>query len=205
MSMRLSTIDASERRRSFALRRSHAAWPLCAALLLGCLLLACGSDDDGNGNTDPVIRRPQDFLPPGTEDMPKSGDPQVATNTGELQDIVNGGYEVYTNNGFQEMAAQLYDGTVSGTAANVTVWIMDQGSAAGAAALHEDLLQVGAWEEYQGLGNAAHRRTELFSHIMLFRRDEYSAQLTISNSSQDAKDLVVLFATHIDEEIQRSN
>ena len=40
---------------------------------------------------------------------------------------------------------------------------------------------------------------------MLFRRNEYSAQLTISASSQDAKDLVVLFATHIDEEIQRSN
>jgi hypothetical protein len=169
-------------------------------LILGPFLLACNEDDDDNG-TNPVIRHPQDFLPPGTQGMPAVGSPRIATDTAGLQDIVNGGFQVYTNNGFQELAEQTYEGTVGSNSATVRIWIFDLGDAANAEALHDELLQEGSWEEWDGVGDAAHRRTELFSHIILFRRDNYSARLDISNSSQDAKDLVVLFATHIDQRI----
>lgn len=178
---------------------------LLLAFAATCTLLAvvpagCSKDEEGNG---PTIRRPQDFLPPGTAGMQKDGSPRIATDTASLQDIVNGGYEVYTNNGFQEMVEQLYSGTLGGTATSVKISIFDMVNTQNTITLHEELLQVGTWEEYDQIGDAAHRRTELFAHIFLFRRTGYSVRLEISNSSQDARDLVVLFATHIDQEIMQ--
>jgi hypothetical protein len=168
------------------------------SLILAVALTACNDDDDVTG---PELRDLADFLPPGTATLTKAGDPRLASDVASLQDIVNGGFEVYTNNGFQEMIEQLYEGSVGGSVANVKVMIFDQGNAANAAALNEELTLEGAWEAWGEIGDEAHKSGGLFAYIILFRRDEFSIRLDIDGSTQDAKDLLELFATHIDLEI----
>ncbi len=173
-------------------------------VVAGLLLIAmsgspgCSKDDNTSG---PTIRHPEDFLPAGTDAMAKDGNARIATDTDGLRLIVNGGYQVYTNNGFREVVEQVYSGTVGGSAASVTVWIIDVGSSENADALHRELLQIGTWEEMDELGDEVHNQTALFAYTLLFRRGRYSARLVSSTSSQDAEDLVLLFATHIDQEI----
>jgi hypothetical protein len=160
----------------------------------------CGGDD---GGSKPAIQHLADFLPPGTDAMQKDGSPVTASDVTGLEDIVNGGFEVYVSNGFREMVAQHYSGTVGRSSATVRVWIFDQGSGDNAGSLNEELVREGAWEEVDEIGDDDHRRSELFAFIILFRRDQYSAQVEISANSQDAKDLLVLFATHIDQEMTK--
>jgi hypothetical protein len=189
-------------RLSTSARPSRPALPLFSFLAFSFVLAfaaGCGSD----GSSKPAILHPEDFLPPGTEAMQKDGSPRTATDTAGLQDIVNGGFEVYTNSGFREMVEQMYSGTVGGANATVRVWIFDQATSDNAVALHEEILQEGTWEQTDEIGDAQYRRTELFASIILFRRDQYSAQLEISANSQDAKDLLVLFATHVDQEMTK--
>ena len=171
-----------------------------ALLLLAALLPIACSDDEDNGEQ-PVIRHPEDFLPPDTGGMIKSGDASVATDAESLQQLINGGFQIYVNNGFVEMVQQIYSGSVGGSTAEITAWIFDQGSTTNAMALHDELLQLGTYEELTGIGDSAHRKDDLFTHTILFRRNNYSSQLVINPNNQDAKDLLQLFATHIDGEI----
>ena len=178
------------------------AWLLAAGIVFFALAtspIGCGDDDGGPA---PIIRHPQDFLPPGTEAMPKDGNLRTATDTAGLQDIVTGGFENYTSNGFLEMVEQVYSGTVGGASATVRVWIFDMGADENAASLHDLILQEGSWEDWGVLGDEDHRKSGLLGFVTLFRRDNYSVQLDISSNSQDARDLLVLFASHIDQEIQ---
>jgi len=176
-------------------------WFLAAGIAFFILMtspMGCGDD----GGTKAKIRHPQDFLPPATEAMQKNGPPRTATDTADLQDIVKDGYEVYTNNGFVEMVEQLYQGTVGQESAAIKIWIFDMGTAKNAESLHDELLQKGSWEEWNELGDEDHRQTKLLGFVILFRLDKYSVELEIDSKSQEAEDLLVLFATHIDYEIR---
>ncbi|MFH1679487.1 MAG: hypothetical protein ABIH26_02440 [Candidatus Eisenbacteria bacterium] len=175
---------------------------LCVLILPAFLSLGCGGDDEGG--TDTVLRHPEDFLPPGTEGMPENGNPSTATDADGLREIVNGGWQIYTNNGFREMVEQLYSGTVGGTSATIQVWIMDVETSENAASLQEELTAESTWENAGVIGDEDHRLTSLFAYTILFRREGYSVQVEISTGTQDSKDLAVLFATHIDGEITRS-
>ena len=182
-------------------RRSRTAfgWALLAAVICGTALIGCSSDDETTG---PAIRRPRDFLPPGTESMPRDGAPREATDTDGLRLIVNGGFQVYTDHGYREIAEQMYAGTVGQESATVRVWIVDVASAENAEALNEELRQIGTWQDAGEVGDQDHRRTALTGYTVLMRRGAFSVQIDVSLSSQDAQDLAVLFATHIDGEIQ---
>ncbi len=175
---------------------------LALSVILAVVTLSlCGCKDDDGGVTPPV-RHPEDFLPPGTEGMPKYGSPRIATNVDELQEIVNGGYQDYSNNGFQEMVEQNYVGSVGGSPASATVRIFDLDSAENAAAVHGELTREGNWEVVEGLGDEAHQMTSgSLAHTLQFRRSLYWVSLVINSTVQDAKDLLLLFAIHIDQEI----
>ena len=187
-------------------RRDSSILPIIAAvvvLILGALAAGCTEDSNDNGGQ-PVIRQPQDFLPPSTSGMLTSGDPSVATDTASLQDVINGGYETYTNHGFEEMVYQRYEGTVSGTSAMAEVKIFDQGTAVHAEALNDEIRQMGqfTWESLSGIGDEAHQGVGLNAYGIIMRRADYTSELTITSSTQDAQELLKLFATHINNEIQ---
>ena len=112
-------------------------------LVTALVLLAAGC---GGGGSEPAILHPEDFLPPGTDAMKKNGVATTATDVSGLEDIVNGGFEVYVSNGFREMVAQDYAGTVGGSSTNIRVWIFDQGTAENEATLNEELVLEGTWE-----------------------------------------------------------
>lgn len=196
------------RRRNGMSGRCAADWFLAAGIVLilaAALPLGCGGDDDPtgpNGADTTAIHHPEDFLPPGTASMARDGAARVATDIPGLQDIVNGGYEVYTGNGFREMVEQNYSGTVGETAATMKVWIFDVTTPENAVSLNDELLQSGAWEELNQVGEQDNRQSSLFAYTLLFRRNQYSVRLEISTNTQNAKDLLLLFATHIDTEIQ---
>jgi len=76
-------------------------------LIAACLTLAgCGGDEKTPTESD--IERPEDFLPPnGSADMTKVGEANTASTAAELRELINGGYEVYENHGFEEMVQQM--------------------------------------------------------------------------------------------------
>jgi hypothetical protein len=159
----------------------------------------CSGDDDGESA--PEIRHPQDFLPPGTQGMVKDGNPRTASDTVGLQEIINGGYEDFTNNGFQEMVEQNYAGTVGGNQASIRVRIYDMGAAENTAALHVELTDEGPWQANDEIGDEEDRLRASSYQTILFRRGQYTSELVITDGSQDSMDLLILFATHIDQEI----
>lgn len=180
--------------------RFFTVWSFAAGiffLAVSTSFIGCGDD----GNPTPIVSRPADFLPHGTEAMQQEGTPRTATDNAGLRDIVDEGFEYYATNGFLEMVEQMYSGTVGGTSATARVWIFDMGTAENTASLHEQLLQEGSWEDWAVLGDEDHRRSTELGFTILFRRDNYSAQLDINLSSQDARDLLALFANHIDQAI----
>jgi len=190
---RLSHSAATRRRPARAARRLGLAAALLVLVLVGC------SGDDGAG---PDTLRPQDLVPPGTAEMPKDGAVEVAADQTGLQGIVDGGWQMFTTNGFQEIVRQYYSGTVGGAAATVEVWISDQGTTSNADDLHDDYVQaVGTFVEWNNFADEAHTALGLGSYTIVFRRDRFWSRLSITASSQDAQDLLELFATHIDDEI----
>ncbi|MBD3335378.1 MAG: hypothetical protein GF355_07660 [Candidatus Eisenbacteria bacterium] len=193
--MRLGPEDRSQPWRGDArLIASVVAVILATALIPGC------SDDDGG--SEPVIERPQDLLPPGTETMVADGDPRIATDASGLQEIVNGGYETYTNHGFQELAEQKYNGQVGeADGVGTTIWIFDMGSGENAAELQVELTREGPWQESDQFGAEEHRLRSSNSQTILFRLETYSVRLVIGNGSNDAEVLLELFAEHIEGEI----
>ncbi|MBN2172099.1 MAG: hypothetical protein JW819_12340 [Candidatus Krumholzibacteriota bacterium] len=171
---------------------------LLAAGLLVLALAGCSSDDGAGPDT----LRPEDLVPPGTAEMPQDGAPDVATDQIGLEDIVDGGWQMFTTNGFQEIVRQRYAGTVGGGPANVEVWISDQGTVSDADDLHDDYVQsVGTFIEWAGFADEAHTTLGMGNYTIIFRRDRFWSRLNITASSQDAQDLLELFATHIDDEI----
>lgn len=171
-----------------------------ALLCMSMFTFGC-SDDDGSG---PVIRNPEDFLPQSVGDMTRDGNPLTATTATELQGHINGGYEVYVENNFQDFAWQAYQGTVGGGQATVDVWIFELATADDARALYDedDHLCGALREELNGIGEQG----ELCFNPnegsrVIFQRGKYWVRIYVNNNTQDAKDLVELFATHIDSEI----
>jgi hypothetical protein len=171
-------------------------------LSLAAALPAC-SDDDGGGGTEPEIRHPEDFIPQGTSGMSKNGSVQVATNAEELQQIINGGYEVYVTYNFQELALQNYLGDVAGSQAALDVSIYDMGTPEDAVELHDDVEINGSgnYEELDDIGEEERLFTGLGWQKIHFLKGRYWVKIYIDSNSEDAKTLLGLFGAAVVDEI----
>lgn len=166
------------------------------------VLVAVGCSEDKK-TTEPPIRHPQDFFPQAISGMSRDGAVRVATTTAELQEIVDGGFQVYTQHGFRELAEQNYSGTVGGTQTGLQARIFDQGTSANATALHADEnVNLGGCSSLSGLGDEARHCPSFSSQTIQFRRGQYWVQLLIYNAAQDGRTVLELFAQHVDGEIQ---
>jgi len=173
----------------------------CGCVLFFIALAAgCGGGDDSP--TTP-IRHPQDFLPQEIGGMAADGAVRVATTTAQLQEIVDGGYQTYTQHGFREVAERNYAGSVGGTPTTLRARVFDQGSAANAEALYDDVnVDPGGCSIFEELGDEARICTGITSLTLQFRRDIYWIELVMFNTSADARAVLELVARHIDGEIQ---
>ena len=69
------------------------------------------------------------------------------------------------------------------------------------AALHVELTDEGPWQANDEIGDEEDRLRASSYQTILFRRGQYTSELVITEGSQDGMDLLILFATHIDQEI----
>lgn len=202
--MRSTSPARTHSRRRDAVPSSPAWTPTLPLLRIGLVvLLIAGCGDDKKETTEPPIRHPQDFLPQSVSGLAKDGAVRVATTATELQEIVDGGYQVYTSHGFRELAEQNYTGTVGGTQTSLLARLFDQETEANATALHADEnINTGGCSPSGGIGDDARYCPSFISQSIQFRRGQYWVQLAISDVSPDGRTVLELFAQHIDSEIQ---
>jgi hypothetical protein len=194
----MATIQLSTRTSSIF--RISPAVALTFLALLAVALAGCGGND--KKSTTPAIRHPQDFFPQGVTGMTLDGSPRTATTDEELEAIIDGGSTIYTAHNFREFAQQDYQGTIDGTQSALSVWIFEMASEQDAQELHADeQVQTGNCQNATDVGEQERICPSFNSQMIQFQRDAYWVRLTITNTSQDARDLTTLVATHIDQKI----
>ncbi len=194
----MATIQLSTRTSSIF--RISPAVALTSLALLAVALAGCGGSD--KKSTTPTIRHPQDFFPQGVTGMTLDGSPRTATTDEELEAIIDGGSTIYTAHNFREFAQQDYQGTIDGTQSALSVWIFEMASEQDAQELHADeQVQTGNCQNATDVRRAGADLPGFNSQMIQFQRDAYWVRLTITNTSQDARDLTTLVATHIDQKI----
>lgn len=173
---------------------------LTSLLFLAVVLTGCGGDDEKS--TAPTIRHPQDFFPQEVTGMTLDGSPRTATTDEELEAIIDGGSTIYTAHNFREFALQDYQGTIDGTQTALSVWIFEMAGEQDAQELHADeQVQTGNCQNATDVGEQERICPSFNSQMIQFQRGAYWVRLTITNTSQDARDLTTLVATHIDQKI----
>jgi hypothetical protein len=179
--------------------RSPRRAAILAPLLLATALIGCGKDN----SPQPSIRHPQDFLPQTLSGLARDGAVRVATNVTELQAIVDGGYQTYTQHDFRELAEQSYSGTLGGSSTTLRARVFDQGTAAAATALFADVnVDPGGCTTLLDFGDEARICSGLLTQTVQFRRGIYWVELVIQDTSPDGRSLLELFAQHVDGEIR---
>ena len=173
-------------------------------LLFGIVPFMVGCGDDAGK---PSIRHPQDFLPQELGGMTPEGSPTSATTADELRVLIDGGYETYTEHNFQEFALQTYQGTIRESQAEVEVWVFEMPNSDDARALYddEDLLCAAYHEGLSDIGEQGELcYTNEWQRIQ-FQRDKYWSRVLVRDYSidaaEDARTVLRLFATHIDQKI----
>jgi len=169
---------------------------MSSVLLVMLVLLAAGCSEDGS-----TTKHPRDFLPPGDASLAQTGEPSIATNDTELNDIINGGWELFATYGFQEMVEQSYTGTIGTDTANGTIQIYDQTDVDNAAAVLEELTIEGSWTAMNGIGTEAYSQQDLGSYTVHLRQDQYVVTLLFSSFANDTLTVMTLMAQHIVQEI----
>jgi hypothetical protein len=175
-----------------------------------CLLIAnapfgCGKDDDGSN---PQIRHPQDFMAADVSGWEMSvGSLEAATTLDDLRDTeVDGGFYPFELHNFQEFARAVYIGRIQGAEKQLTVWITELASEGDAAAMYDDsenyIKPPSSEPLAQPVGDASRIwQNGLFTRVLGFTRDEYWVKVSIEDLSDDADQVLQLFATNIDQGI----
>lgn len=178
-----------------------------ACLLALTLLLGCGSDEE-NGGT--VIRHPQDFLVSDVAGWEMGeGTLQTATTIGELRDgDVNGSLiaDAVDLHNFREWAGAYYEGTLSGSTANLTLWIFEQQSAEDALALYNEseygIAPPTSEPPEQAIGDQARiYPSGLNATTLDFVRGPYWVYILIHRASEDAEQVLQLFGASVDQKM----
>jgi len=174
-------------------------------LLLCIIILAIPACDKSDSGTDPDIVTIADLMPRDNEISSwarnSGGDGSwKATNPAELQDAINGGSELYTNNGFVEAAMQSYSGTVntqSGVACEIQIY--DQGSETAAAAVFDDPNNVFASPitPTNPPSGKSQITKEIFSYRMKFVKDRYYVLISILTSEDKGQEVLEIFANNV--------
>ena len=172
----------------------------------GCDTNSDEDDNDNNGNGLTTLLSPADLLP---DDDAISGWESIgvydeANDYDELYDLINGGAEVYIDNGFVSAAFQIYIDCVGGVCedAAVHVRIYDQGSEANAAAVY-DRVATGIGMPWHEAGMEARiDESALAVYTVEFWQRNMYVQVLIEEKSDAALNIAKLFASHVSREIR---
>ena len=174
---------------------------ICVAVMVA--LSGCGDNSEENGNI--TLLTPADLLP---DDNDISGGESVgvydeANDYDALYDLINGGAELYIDNGFVSAAFQIYIACVGGACSDVPVHvrIYDQGTEANAVAVY-DRIATGIGIPWNGAGVEARvDESGLATYTIEFWQRNLFVQVLIEEKSDDALNIAKLFASHISKKI----
>ena len=117
-----------------------------------------------------------------------------------LYDIIDGGAQVYIDNGFMSGAFQIYTNFLGGSS-DVTVRIYDQGTEANARIVY-DKIATGIGIPWSGAGKDARiDESALACYTIEFWQGNFFIQVIIEQKSDEALNIAKLFASHISQKI----
>ncbi|MBI5646364.1 MAG: hypothetical protein HY962_05480 [Ignavibacteriae bacterium] len=170
-------------------------------LLVFCcaVLAACDKSETPSNNTVVSIT---DLLPRDNEisGWARGSRAWVARNKDDLQREIDGGFEIYTKNGFVEGALQNYTGTVNGQPGiECDVEVYDQHSAAEADALFDDPEKAfsSPITPTRPPSTKAQIQKDVFSYRMKFTKGKYFVAITIGSPDDKTQEVIEIFATNI--------
>jgi len=160
-------------------------------------IYGCSSDDDNKSSLiTPALLLPADDEISGWLSL---GAYEEANDYDSLYEIIDGGAQVYIDNGFSSGAFQQYiSSTGKGT---ITLRIFDQGSEANASITY-DKVSTGIGIPWSGAGEDARiDQTALASYTIEFWQRNFLIQVVIDEKTDEALNIAKLFASHISKNI----
>jgi hypothetical protein len=174
-------------------------WLICIITIL--MIYGCGSEsgEENNSILDPISLLPADGEISGWDTL---GAYEEADDYDSLFFMIDGGAQVYIDNGFVSGAFQDYAssvGVIGGL--EVTVRIYDQGSEANAKIVY-DKIATGIGVPWNGAGKEARiDESALASYIVEFYQKNLFVQVYIQQKTDESLNIVKLFASHISRQI----
>ena len=167
-------------------------WLVCIAVLM--VATGCGEEEgDIKAALTPVDLLPDDndisgWLALGAYDE--------ANDSDVLYDIINGGAEIYIDEGFVSAVFQVYRGDIG----IVRLSIYDQGSEVNALATY-DRVSAGIDMPWDEAGTEARIVSALAAYTVEFWQLNFFVRVVIEEGTDEALNVAKLFASHISEQI----
>jgi hypothetical protein len=177
-------------------------WLVFIAIIIS--LYACGENSEENGVNKSILT-PVDVLP-GDNDISgweSLGAYEEANDYDSLYALINGGAEVFIDQGFVSSAFQQYNNCVGGacSAAIVYLRIYDQGSSENAQSVY-DKIATGIGIPWDGAGFESRiDESALASYTVEFWQRNFFVQVIIDEKTDESLNVVKLFATQVSNEI----
>jgi hypothetical protein len=177
-------------------------------IVFSFLLLAVGSFHCKKDTSKSAAMSIEDMLVKNNEitGWAYSGAGWVASSGSELTHYIDGGSEFFIKHGFIEASNQDYTGNVNNINAQLTVRILNQGTADNAIALFEDpdlqLSSALVWSDNPAGTEARYIRNAGFSQVMYFYRSKYVIMIDIDTDSEESLSIIKQFAYNVDAKIK---
>ena len=176
---------------------SATCWLICIISIL--VIYGCAGDnsDDNNSILSPISLLPADNEISGWTTF---GAYEEANDYESLYFIIDGGAQVYIDNGFISAAFQNY--VSSAGFLEVTVKIYDQGNETNAKIVY-DKVSTGIAIPWNGAGKEARiDESALASYIIEFYQKNLFVQVYIQQKTDESLNIAKLFASHISRQIR---
>jgi hypothetical protein len=178
-------------------------WLACIAVLIA--VSGCGEESEDNGGSKTLLTS-VDLLP-GNNDISgweSIGAYEEASDYDGLYDLIDGGAEVFIDNGFVSAAFQIYNDCSGGVCSTALVHlrIYDQGSEENAMTTY-DRVGTGIGVPWDGAGAEARiDESGLASYMLEFWQRNFFVQVIIEEKTEEALNVAKLFASHVSSEIR---
>lgn len=191
------------------MRQAWLVWGLSVMFCLGLVIVGCEEDEGDNGNGGTSIQivdlLPGDGIISGWNKGTEQNDFQEAYDEAGLYAIINGGAQIYIDHGMESAVQQIYRGTIGTTAAELVLFITDQGNATNCENLYNDPnILPPVVTPLENIGDEAQiDRSPPFHLSVFFRKDGFFVEITIEKAGDPdaAETIAMLFANNVDSNI----
>ena len=168
--------------------------PFIFGLLFFCI--SCAKREQNSGPKDVVDLMPLDNEISG---WVRSGAMDIAENSNQLWQLINGEGQVYIDNDFAKCAFQTYTGQIAGSQVNLDLRVFDMRNPTNAKNVYDDV-GIGSeipWAD-NGAGDEARiDESALYAYRVDFRDDRFYVCITIHDKSDAALEVAKLFALNV--------